>query len=237
MASSGRIVVPLLLLVSWHAAASASRQSDVRAMGKFHAFFSNVSKEVSRSLPDEPAWYQKYVTLQRTKTDALAAKGQAATQFVYRKQMDDVASVARRHVQFVTRFALCHGVRSGRETVWLREGLAAEKVQVWGTELSPVAAASASWTVTWDFHKARPEWLGAADVVYSNSLDHSYNATLAIVAWMNQVQPRGALLIQWDTGRAVPISDAKRVANAIDIFAASTEPRAHTVPGLPTLYL
>jgi len=49
--------------------------------------------------------------------------------------------------------------------------------------------------VPWDFHAVRPEWRGAVDFVYSNALDHSFNATLAISSWLEELAPGGAVLV------------------------------------------
>jgi len=132
---------------------------------------------------------------QRSKTDPLSRRGATGLQWVTRPQLAVIAEYAQKHLQLSTKFALCHGARSGREAVWFRELLPNE--QVWGTELSPVAARSAPWTMQGDFHDERPEWVGAADFVYCNALDHSYNASLAITRWMQQVHTKGATIIQW----------------------------------------
>lgn len=139
--------------------------------------------------------YEKYVMAQRSKTDRLSANGVARDQWVDRPQLAVVAEYVQKHLQLVTKFALCHGARSGREAVWFRELLPAE--QVWGTELSPIAARHAPWTMQGDFHDERPEWVGAADFVYTNALDHSFNSSLAITRWMRQVHANGATFIQW----------------------------------------
>mmetsp|Transcript_19770 Transcript_19770/g.32930 ORF Transcript_19770/g.32930 Transcript_19770/m.32930 type:complete len:110 (-) Transcript_19770:604-933(-) len=108
----------------------------------------------------------------------LSAHGQTSVQWVTRSQIDFIAQYIKNHVKLTTNFALCHGMRSGRETEWFRAAIPTQ--QVWGTELSPIAAKTAPWTFPADFHEQRPEWVRAADFVYSNALDHSYNATLAV---------------------------------------------------------
>ena len=145
-----------------------------------------------------PGEYDKYVSDQRGETDrkALAGKGaQTPSQWVTKEQIQEVARYIVSNVSTRRGFALCHGSRSGREVSWFRESLPNE--HTWGTELSPIAAATAPWTMAWDFHIERREWIGAADFVYSNALDHSYNPPHAMRRWMAQVAPEGALLIHW----------------------------------------
>lgn len=167
---------------------------------------------------------------QRSKTDPLSRRGATRLQWVTRPQLAVIAEYAQKHLQLSTKFALCHGARSGREAVWFRELLPNE--QVWGTELSPVAARSAPWTMQGDFHDERPEWVGAADFVYCNALDHSYNASLAITRWMQQVHTKGATIIQWsnfherkDHGPA-----------AVDIFSATRREMVQLICSLPSRY-
>ena len=116
--------------------------------------------------------YEKYVAAQRSKTDKLSANGPSTWQWVSDEQIGVLTKYLQSHIVAKTKFALCHGTRSGRETTWFRT--AWPEMQVWGTELSPVAAATAAWTMAWDFHLERPEWLGQADFVYTNALDHSF---------------------------------------------------------------
>src|SRR5205085_5045838 len=63
-------------------------------------------------------------------------------------------------------FGICHGTRRGREQEWFREYLRCEVI---GTEISDTAEQFPH-TIRWDFHEAKPEWLGSADFIYSNSL-------------------------------------------------------------------
>ncbi|MBK6621188.1 MAG: hypothetical protein IPG32_10020 [Saprospirales bacterium] len=46
--------------------------------------------------------------------------------------------------------------------------------EVIGTEISD-SASKFSHTIEWDFHEVKPEWIGRADFIYSNSFDHSYD--------------------------------------------------------------
>lgn len=140
--------------------------------------------------------HEDYVQAQRSKTDGLLKQDASAVpNWVTR---EDVQFLARHmqmemHLPFHHKFALAHGTRSGREQSWFMEFLPG--VRVLGTELSPLAAGPN--TVVMDFHEVKPEWVGQADFVYSNALDHSYNATFAVQQWMKEVSPEGMLIVEW----------------------------------------
>jgi hypothetical protein len=51
-------------------------------------------------------------------------------------------------------------------------------------------------TVQADFHETREEWLGKADVIYSNSLDHAYDPAKALRAWAASVRDRGFIVLE-----------------------------------------
>jgi len=177
--------------------------------------------------------YQQYVSGQLAKTDAIAAHGQSKVQFVSMAQIETLAKLMQSRITVVNNFALCHGTRSGRENVWFRQ--AWPGMQVWGTELSTVAAANAPWTTPWDFHRQRPEWVGQADFVYTNALDHSFNATLAISQWITQTQPKGAVVIQWGDSYTKNIVWSKHgKKSTTDLFEASEAAMVDLICGLRT---
>jgi len=203
---SGRFVA--LLFVSL--AVSVRAPADAAASAKVDR--PQLSKTASELAP-AGFNYTKYVEAQRRKTDAIALSGHTG-QWVVKETIQFIAKYVTQLLPMTKRFSLCHGTRSGREALWFRESLPG--IQVWGTELSPVAAATAPWTMPWDFHTVRPEWRGAADFVYSNALDHSFNASLAVSSWLEELAPGGAILIHWAGGA----SKATGVHKDTDIFSA-----------------
>lgn len=110
--------------------------------------------------------------------------------------------VTRGHIQFLAdhitalgvtvRRGACHGTRQGFEQGWFREAL--PDADVFGTEISSTAAQFAH-TVQWDFHEVNPDWVGALDLVYSNSWDHAYDPDKAVTAWLETLTPGGVLLL------------------------------------------
>jgi hypothetical protein len=89
-------------------------------------------------------------------------------------------------------FGICHGTRRGKEQEWFRENLRCEVI---GTEISDTAEQFPH-TIRWDFHDAKPEWLDAADFIYSNSLDHSYDPEKCLNVWMSCVRSGGLCIIE-----------------------------------------
>ena len=178
----------------------------------------------ARSVAVQQRDYNSYVAAQLEKTDHLPTdeNNTIRIQWVSEAHIAYVAGYIARVIRPTSLFALCHGTRAGREQVWFRKHLAAAdiRVQVWGTELSPTQAKVTPWTIAWDFHDVRPEWLGAADFVYSNALDHSYNASLALERWMSEVRPGGAVLLHWSAGHEKPDKHGK---SATDLFGTTAQ--------------
>ncbi|HRF08886.1 MAG TPA: hypothetical protein PL193_09615 [Xanthobacteraceae bacterium] len=91
------------------------------------------------------------------------------------------------------RKVLCHGTRNGAEQKFFHEVTGAD---VLGTEISETATRFPM-TIQWDFHEVKPEWLGAFDVIFSNSWDHSYDPKLAFSRWLSCAAKGGALVLEW----------------------------------------
>lgn len=119
------------------------------------------------------------------------------------------------HVPFANKFGLAHGTRCGFEQQDFMAALKHKDVKVLGTELSPEAAVFKD-TIIMDFHEVKPEWEGKVDVVYSNALDHSPNPELALKAWMKEVSPDGALVIEHS-------KYSMKTDRKIDVFAGSVD--------------
>lgn len=105
-------------------------------------------------------------------------------------------------------FGLCHGTRRGSEQLWFRKYLSCEVI---GTEISDTAEQFPH-TIQWDFHNVKPEWLGAVDFIYSNSLDHSYDPEKCLKTWMSCIKPGGLCIVEH--------SARHERASALDPFGA-----------------
>jgi hypothetical protein len=118
-----------------------------------------------------------------------------------RKKLDDVW-VREENIEFLAqyirnrvgtpRFGLCHGTRRGLEQAWFSKRLTC---QVLGTDIADTAEQFPN-TIQWDFHNVKQEWLGAADFIYSNAFDHSYDPEKCLNAWMSCVRPGGLCILE-----------------------------------------
>ncbi len=88
------------------------------------------------------------------------------------------------------KFGICHGTRRGKEQEWFRKHLNCEVI---GTEISDTAE-QFPYTIQWDFHETKPEWINATDFIYSNSFDHSYDPHKCLNSWLSCLK-RGGLCI------------------------------------------
>ena len=94
------------------------------------------------------------------------------------------------------RFGICHGTRRGKEQEWFRNYLNCEVI---GTEISNTAE-KFPYTIQWDFHDIKPEWIDSADFIYSNSFDHTYDPEKCLNAWMSCVKKGGVCIIEHSSG-------------------------------------
>ena len=202
--------------------------------------------------------YTDYVNAQRSKTDRIAAEQKESGKLKWNSAVESVflamANYINATLPLTSKFALCHGTRGGREQKLLRKLLPGMEVmtlnrdplvpffppraeflsallsllQVMGTELSAEMAALAPYTLNWDFHKVKPEWEQRVDFVYSNALDHSFDARYAISQWMKEVSFDGALFIEWTAeqmrvGQERSMRGGVHRGNKVDPFQASSD--------------
>lgn len=90
------------------------------------------------------------------------------------------------------KFGLCHGTRRGLEQAWFAKHTSAPFL---GTEISRTASQFPN-TIQWDFHDVKDEWIGAIDVIYSNSWDHSYDPRRCFTNWMRSLRPGGLCFLE-----------------------------------------
>ncbi len=112
-------------------------------------------------------------------------------------------------------YILCHGTRNGKELEYFTKYLSPS--QIIGTEISDTARKFKN-TIQWDFHNVKPEWINHFDIIYSNSLDHSYKPMKCLTAWMSCLHDDGVLIIEWSRIGHFPNS-----ANKLDPFGATFE--------------
>ena len=122
-------------------------------------------------------------------------KGKLANVWVLEENIAFLADYIRRRVTNI-KFGLCHGTRRGKEQQWFRQYL---QCDVLGTEISDTATQFPH-TIQWDFHEAKPEWVGGVDFIYSNSLEHSYDPEKCLNAWMSCLTRDGLCIIEHTSG-------------------------------------
>lgn len=112
---------------------------------------------------------------------------------------------------------LCHGTRRGLEQAYIKDAFAKHNIEssVLGTEISPTAT-DYPYTIQWDFHQTKPEWIGSIDLIYSNSFDHSYKPIECLDTWMSCLSEDGLCVIEYS-------GDCDTKSGKIDPFAASLE--------------
>lgn len=112
---------------------------------------------------------------------------------------------------------ICHGVRNGKEIRNFKKYFPDAKYV--GTDISDTVI-DYDFGVQHDFHDSKAVWAGLFDVLYTNSLDHSYDPQKAIEAFKESVTPNGALFIEWsEKGHGYEGNEL----DAADCFQASLE--------------
>lgn len=110
---------------------------------------------------------------------------------------------------------ICHGARNGKEAEWFMDSLG-EGSNVIAADISPTIKQFGG--VQWDFHEVNSEWTNKFDFVYSNSLDHAYDAQKAVDSWLDSVKFDGVVIIQW-----TPCGHRDFYPNKVDCFAANLQ--------------
>ena len=108
---------------------------------------------------------------------------------------------------------ICHGTRNGTEQKLFKKYIPAAKVI--GTEISHTANQFEN-TIEHDFHNPIKEYIGKFDILYSNSLDHSYDPEKCIKTWIEQINTEGILCIDLAQGREM-------VSRELDPLEISTD--------------
>lgn len=93
---------------------------------------------------------------------------------------------------------ICHGTRNGAELDMFKKAIPSLYYIV-GTEISHTAKQFPN-TIQHDFHEQIQSYVGKFDIVYSNSLDHSYDPYKALKTWTDQLNKNGMLCIELATG-------------------------------------
>lgn len=188
-------------------------------MSQKRGIFAEAIRAANEAVPDRRIetdgtvlWeYPDYDTYRRVQEQG--NKQKLCAQYVQKGHIFFLAAYVLKAIDPV-QFALCHGVRRGKEQGWFRRKL--RGAEVIGTDISETAKDFPN-TVQWDFHEPNPAWAGRADFVYSNSWDHSFDPSRALRVWAETLRPGGLLLLDHTRGH-LPAS-----ASALDPFGATEE--------------
>ena len=88
---------------------------------------------------------------------------------------------------------LCHGTRNATEQKYFQDLL--PKAEILGTEISHTAD-QFPMTVQHDFQEVLEDWVGKADIVYTNSFDHAMDPMKALETWKGQLSDNGVLYME-----------------------------------------
>jgi hypothetical protein len=152
--------------------------------------------------PDGTFDYERYLRVQTA-----GNKDKIGQVWALEENIAFLSGYIAQHLRRV-KFGLCHGTRQGKEQAWFKKYLDCEVV---GTEISDTADQFPD-TIQWDFHEVKPEWIGAADFVYSNSFDHSYDPEKCLKAWMSCLKTGGLCVLEQ--------ADVDEFASELDPFGA-----------------
>ncbi len=130
---------------------------------------------------------QRVVTLQKIKKPFNRV-------FTSEKVVGAIYDHCREDPLFLVQKGLCHGVRNGGELDLFE---AVFPVAHWiGTEIVKELCDDKR-VIQADFSKFCEEWLGAFDLIYSNSFDHARRPEETLEVWLKQLKSRGWLCIEW----------------------------------------
>lgn len=127
---------------------------------------------------------------------------------------------------------VCHGARSGVECDEFKRHF--PHAEVFGTDLFPYLGICRSQyrgesnVIEWDFSRRKAEWIGAFDVIYSNSLDHSCCPEWTLKVWMQQLREGGHLFVQYAMGQVA----AEPTGYSGDCFVGSIEDYTRMIHGV-----
>jgi len=130
---------------------------------------------------------ERYIEVQR-RTDGRKSRRSSAK----KREIRRIADWIKQQEGSRVRFGICHGARYGMEVDWFK--LRFRRAEIIGTDLFLKGHPG---VIEWDFHEVKPEWIGKADFVYSNSLDHSYDPMVCLTTWLGQLKDEGHLFVLW----------------------------------------
>lgn len=102
---------------------------------------------------------------------------------------------------------ICLGTRNNHERDMFEKSLSSKEVKTYSLDISPLSKAD----YVMDFNELPVEWECKWDILFSNSIDHSVNATETFYRWLDVVKEGGILLLGFDKN-SDSFRDTKRIS-------------------------
>ena len=113
---------------------------------------------------------------------------------------------------------ICMGTRNNHERDVFQKGLLDFNVKVYSLDISP--SSKADYII--DFNNMPDDWNNKWDILFSNSLDHSIDATEVFYKWIGVTKPNGILVIGFDKNDVLTEADCCTFdSNTVDSFMKS----------------
>ena len=112
--------------------------------------------------------------------------------WVYEKNIEQIVEIFNNNIDEI-KFTICHGCRNGKELEFFKKYLPKE-TKILGTDIAKTANDIEN-MIQWDFHKTKEEWIDNVDVIYSNSIDHTYDPYLCLDKWMSCVKKENGICV------------------------------------------
>ncbi len=91
----------------------------------------------------------------------------------------------------------CMGIRSGAEYLEFKKYL--PKADVYGVDIGPDVVKVGKNCFCYDFNHLPEDWKEKFDLLYSNSIDHSFDVKATITEWSRVTKPNGFIIMVFST--------------------------------------
>lgn len=139
--------------------------------------------------------YEEYLAIQQSRFNrkwGTRADARSALQ----RRFDELFGEIGDTLQSCRKIA-CMGIRNGAEYSEFSARL--PQATVYGVDLGQRVGEVGPHCYQYDFHHLPDDWSDKFDLVFSNSLDHSFEPAIALKEWTRVVKPGGYLLIDFTT--------------------------------------
>ncbi len=151
---------------------------------------------------DEKYTYEQYEAIQKHRSDRKWGTQNFNADILFSmldKVIDDI---------FETKTVVCMGIRKGNEYSSIKDYKKFRNLpEIYGVDINPKVTGVGDNCFCFDFSKLPKEWGDKFDLLYSNSLDHSFDVNDTLKEWSRVVRKGGYLLLDLSVGIGVDKSD------------------------------